>query len=82
MTRLAVVVGSTRPGRKARTVADWVVAAGRRHPAVAAGQAHLEFVDLVEVALPLLDEPVPAAFGDYRHAHTPRWAATVASFDG
>ena len=82
MSRVAVVVGSTRPGRKARTVADWVLQVGRRHPAVEAGGASLEVVDLAAVALPLLDEPVPAAFGSYQHPHTQRWAATIASFDG
>jgi NAD(P)H-dependent FMN reductase len=39
-------------------------------------------VDLVESGLPLLDEPVPAAIGDYRHEHTRRWSEKVASFDG
>jgi NAD(P)H-dependent FMN reductase len=82
MSRIAVVVGSTRPGRKARTVADWVLQVGRRHPAIAAGEAFLEVVDLADVALPLLDEPVPAAFGSYQQPHTQRWAATIASFDG
>lgn len=39
-------------------------------------------VDLAEVGLPLLDEPVPAAIGDYRHEHTRRWSELIASFDG
>lgn len=39
-------------------------------------------VDLAEAGLPLLDEPVPAAIGDYRHEHTRRWAEQIASFDG
>lgn len=82
MNRIAVVAGSTRPGRKARTVADWVLEVGRRHPAITAGEAFLEVVDLADVALPLLDEPVPAAFGSYQHPHTQRWAATIGSFDG
>lgn len=36
---------------------------------------------MAEFGLPLLDEPVPAMFGDYRHPHTRRWAETVGSFD-
>ena len=82
MTRLAVVAGTTRPGRRSRTVADWVVEVAAQHADVDCGDASLEVVDLAEVALPLLNEPTPAAFGRYEHPHTRRWAATVASFDG
>ncbi|MGP3935623.1 NADPH-dependent FMN reductase [Nonomuraea sp. KM88] len=53
-----------------------------QHAAVAAGQASFDVVDLAEHGLPLLDEPVPAMFGDYRHPHTRRWARTIASLDG
>lgn len=38
-------------------------------------------VDLAEVNLPLLDEPLKAALGDYRHEHTLAWSALVSSFD-
>lgn len=41
-----------------------------------------EIVDLAAVGLPLLDEPVPAAIGDYRNEHTRQWAERIASFDG
>lgn len=82
MSRIGVVVGSTRPGRKARVVAEWVLEVGQQHPAVVAGGVQLEVIDLAEAALPLLDEPVPAVFGSYQHAHTQRWSETVASFDG
>ncbi|NTX51101.1 NADPH-dependent FMN reductase [Myxococcus sp. CA039A] len=82
MTRLGIVIGSTRPGRRAAVVARWVHAAGQRHAAVVAGDATLEVIDLADHDLPLLDEPVPAIRGDYRHAHTRRWAATVGAFDG
>lgn len=82
MTRIAIILGSTRPARRGQTVARWVAEAARRHPAVAAGEASVELVDLADYGLPLLDEPVPAAFGDYHNAHTKQWAATIARFDG
>lgn len=81
-TRLAVIVGSTRPGRRARLVADWVVACATRHGATGTTALTAEIVDLAEVDLPLLDEPMPAAVGDYARAHTKRWAELVAGFDG
>lgn len=81
MIRIAIVVGSTRPGRRADQVAQWVhEQAEARSPEGAA--VEYEIVDLVDVALPLLDEPVPAAIGDYRHEHTRRWSELIGSFDG
>lgn len=80
--RLGVLVGSTRPGRKAAAVARWVKDATAAHPQVLSGRAELRVLDLADVALPLLDEPVAAAFGRYQHPHTVAWAATVADCDG
>lgn len=82
MTRIAVIIGSTRPGRRGAVAARWVAEVARRHPAVTTGGVVVEVVDLVDYELPLLDEPVPALFGDYRYAHTRDWAETIASFDG
>ena len=81
MTRLAVVAATTRPGRKSRLIAEWVREVAAQHEDIGNGDVSLEIVDLAEVALPMLDEPTPAAFGDYQNPHTRRWAATVASFD-
>lgn len=75
--RIAVVVGSTRPGRRAAAVADWVVA----HTADR-NELELSVLDLADFDLPLLDEPVPALRGDYRHPHTAAWSAAVDGFDG
>jgi NAD(P)H-dependent FMN reductase len=78
VTRIAIVVGSTRPGRRGRAVAEWVVTtASREQPAV-----DFEIVDLADAGLPLLDEQQPAIFGRYDNAHTRRWAETIAAYDG
>ncbi len=79
MIRIAVIVGSTRPARRSRMVAEWVHEIAVRH---LTARATVDLVDLAEYELPLLDEPVPAAFGEYRHEHTRRWAAAVGSYDG
>ena len=79
MIRLAVVTGTTRPGRKSRAVAEWVLQVGRQHEAIASGEMSLHLVDIADFALPLLDEPVPAAFGVNQHAYTQRWAAAHGS---
>ena len=77
---LGVVVGSTRPGRRAAAVAAWATQVAAAHLQGAA--VELRTLDLVDFDLPLLDEPVPAAFGEYAHPHTRRWAEAVAACDG
>ncbi|GAA2397623.1 NAD(P)H-dependent oxidoreductase [Nonomuraea africana] len=76
MIRVAVIIGSTRPGRNGEAVARWV-----HDLAVKRGDAEFEIVDLKEIGLPYLDEPMPPAMGRYEHAHTRAWAETIASFD-
>jgi NAD(P)H-dependent FMN reductase len=77
MLEIAIVVGSTRPGRKAEKVARWVEGlAGRR------GDARFEVVDILDYELPLLDEPVPPSMDKYSKPHTKKWAAKIAQFDG
>ena len=74
--RVAIIVGSTRPGRKAANVAAWVheIAEDR-------DDAIFEVVDIADYALPLLDEPVPPMAAQYTQPHTHAWAVTIASFD-
>jgi NAD(P)H-dependent FMN reductase len=77
MTRIAIILGSTRPGRKAEAVAKWVFEiAGRRE------DARFELVDIADYNLPLLDEPVPPSQGKYTKEHTKRWSAKITEFDG
>ena len=77
MTRIAIIVGSTRPGRNGTAVAEWVHAYAKTRT-----DAEYELIDIEQFHLPLLDEPVPASMGMYSKDHTKTWAATVASFDG
>lgn len=77
MVRIAVVVGSTRPGRRSKQVAEWVLKRAREH-----GGAEFEMLDVADFALPLLDEPLPPSLGKYQQGHTKRWAAAVEGFDG
>jgi NAD(P)H-dependent FMN reductase len=77
MIKVAVVVGSTRPGRKALAVAEWVYGIGKKRSDV-----ELEIVDIATFNLPLLDEAAPPSMGKYTQPHTKAWAAKVAEFDG
>ncbi|MFF2052991.1 NADPH-dependent FMN reductase [Leifsonia sp. NPDC058194] len=77
MTKIAIIIGSTRPGRNGEAVARWVY----EHAAKRAGVEY-ELVDLAEWNLPHLDEAIPAAAGQYANEHTKAWAAKIAEFDG
>jgi NAD(P)H-dependent FMN reductase len=76
MIRLGIIVGSTRPGRKAEAVARWVHGIANKR-----GDAEIEVVDIEEFKLPLLDEPIPPSRGQYNNQHAKVWAAKIDSFD-
>ena len=76
MIKVAIIVGSTRPGRKADAVGRWVHDLARKR-----GDAEYELVDIADYDLPLLDEALPPSLGKYDKEHTKRWAATIDGFD-
>jgi NAD(P)H-dependent FMN reductase len=77
MARIGIIIGSTRPGRKAEVVARWVLDVARKR-----GDAEYELVDIAEFNLPHLDEPMPPSTGQYSKAHTRAWASKIDSLDG
>ncbi|HEY3586859.1 MAG TPA: NAD(P)H-dependent oxidoreductase [Myxococcaceae bacterium] len=77
MARIGIIIGSTRPGRKAEAVARWLLEVARRR-----GDAEYELVDIAEYDLPHLDEPLPPAMGQYSKPHTKAWATKIDSLDG
>jgi NAD(P)H-dependent FMN reductase len=77
MTRIAIVLGSTRPGRVGEQVARWVYEIAKQRT-----DAEYELVDLAAFHLPLLDEPVPPSAGKYSQPHTKAWSEKIAGFDG
>jgi NAD(P)H-dependent FMN reductase len=77
MIKVAVITGSTRPGRKALDVAKWVMEIAKLR-----SDAVFELVDIQDFNLPLLDEPVPPSMGQYSKEHTKAWAAKIGEFDG
>jgi NAD(P)H-dependent FMN reductase len=77
MIKVAVIVGTTRPGRKALDVANWVMEIAKMRQ-----DAVFELVDIQDFNLPLLDEPVPPSMGQYSKDHTKAWAARIGQFDG
>lgn len=75
--RIAIIVGSTRPGRKSAEVADWVLEAAQGRT-----DATYEIVDLSDHPLPHFDEALPPLLGAYTEPHTRAWASRIATYDG
>jgi NAD(P)H-dependent FMN reductase len=76
MIKIAIIIGSTRPGRNGEAVAKWVHEIAQKR-----SDAEFELVDIKDFNLPLLDEPVPPIMGQYSQSHTKAWAAKIHSFD-
>lgn len=76
MIKVAVIIGSTRPGRVGEAVARWVYGIAKNR-----SDADFALVDIADFNLPLLDERVPPSQGQYSQPHTIAWAEVVASFD-
>lgn len=73
MAHILLVVGSTRPVRVGDQLAEQIA------PLVSEGAGlPVRIVDLAELGLPLLNEPVMAgASSDYAHEHTRVWSELV-----
>jgi NAD(P)H-dependent FMN reductase len=77
--KIAVLLGSTRPGRKGEQVATWVLEQARSRD-----DAEYDLLDLAGFDLDLLDEPTVPSDADrrYDNPRTQRWSGTIDSYDG
>ncbi|WP_413317506.1 NAD(P)H-dependent oxidoreductase [Agrococcus sp. 1P02AA] len=74
--QIGIIVGSTRPVRVGRPVADELVAL------VESAGADPVMLDLAEIRLPLLDEALPPASGVRTEPHTIAWAERIDALEG
>lgn len=74
--RLAVVIGTVRPGRIGPAFARWF-----SDVAVGHGGFDVTTIDLAEVDLPFHDEPHHPKTGTYVHDHTRKWSRLVDASD-
>lgn len=77
MLKIAIIVGSTRPGRNGEDVSKWVYEHSKKIE-----DAKFEIVDIADYQLPLLDEPYPAMMVNYTKEHTKKWSEKIREFDG
>lgn len=73
---VAVIIGSTRPGRVGVDAAKWYM-----EKVSHVDGAQFDLVDLADYNFPLLDEPYPASMGNYINEHTQKWAKVIDAYD-
>jgi NAD(P)H-dependent FMN reductase len=76
MLKVAIILGSTRPGRNGEAVSKWIYEIAKKR-----NDANFELVDVKDFNLPLLDEPIPPSMGQYSKEHPKAWSAKINSFD-
>jgi NAD(P)H-dependent FMN reductase len=79
MTRIAVIIGSTRPGRFGEKAATWIA-----DRLAARGDLEIEVLDLRDYPLPFYEETRPPAFTgrDYRTPQMAAWGQRVDAAEG
>jgi NAD(P)H-dependent FMN reductase len=77
MTKIGIILGSTKPGRNGEAVAKWVYNIAKQRE-----DAQFELVDVKDFDLPLYDEPYPAMMQQYTKEHTKKWSKKINEFDG
>ncbi len=77
MTKIAVIVGSTRQGRQTDKLAKWVAKDLEQ-------RADAEVLDLRDYPIPFLDDAISPRFNPDRHVdtETQKWLDKIAQFDG
>lgn len=76
--KIGVILGSTRPGRNGKAVADWFMKQAKGY------SADIEFnlVDLADWDLPVFNEAGFPSSGEYQHQHTKDWSKEISQYDG
>jgi NAD(P)H-dependent FMN reductase len=78
MTRIAIVIGSTRRGRRSELVGEWVARLAEKRD-----DAEFVVLDLAEWDLPMFDEENPPSLGKApTDPRVQRWAAEIDACDG
>jgi NAD(P)H-dependent FMN reductase len=77
MLKIKIILGSNRPSRFAEQPGAWLMKQSEK-----ISDASFELIDLANVDLPFLDEPIPALHGEYQNDHTKAWSAVIDEADG
>ncbi len=76
-SKIQLIIGSTRPARIGSQVAQWLTSLAEDNPGF-----EIEVLDLKEINLPFLNEPVMPSMQMYSLPHTKKWSQKIASGNG
>jgi NAD(P)H-dependent FMN reductase len=76
MYKLKIISSTVRPGRKGPAIAQWIAAIAKEH-----GGFEAEVLDLGEINLPLMNEPIHPIMRQYEHEHSKQWSAKIEEAD-
>ena len=76
MYSLKIINSTVRPSRKGPSVVKWVLEQTKKH-----SEFQVEFLDLAEINLPLMDEPNHPSKKKYVHEHTKNWSKLIDEAD-
>jgi NAD(P)H-dependent FMN reductase len=76
MFNVKIISSTVRPGRKGPIIAQWIA-----EQAEESGLFKAEVLDLGEINLPLMNEPVHPMMKQYTHEHTKAWSAKIEEAD-
>ena|SRR5680860_1562556 len=76
MHSLKIICSTVRPERKGPIVTAWIAEKARNH-----GSFKVEVLDLQEINLPLMDEPLHPRLQKYEQEHTKQWSAKIEEAD-
>lgn len=72
MYKLKIISSTVRPGRKGPVIANWIAEAAKN-----TGNFDVEFIDLGELNLPLMNEVHHPILKKYEHEHSKQWSAKI-----
>lgn len=77
--KIGIIIGSTRPGRLATSVGQWVLEEAAQHP-----EPDFELLEIADYDLSLLSEATPPILANrnYEHAGTNLWSRKIDELDG
>ncbi|MVN20406.1 NADPH-dependent FMN reductase [Mucilaginibacter arboris] len=76
MYKLKIISSTVRPGRKGSIISHWITNLAQEK-----GNFEVELLDLGEINLPLMNEPVHPMMRQYEHEHTKQWSAKIEEAD-
>ena len=75
--KIKIISGTSRPGRNGPKIGAWISDFVTEHSSF-----DVEFIDLGELNLPMMDEPNHPRLKQYQHDHTKRWSKKIDESDG